>query len=124
MKLNSSWRIRVAQILLGAAIVIALVVVRGTHAGNEPVHLVTDWSHRHLVFSAPHNLGQHVQLLSNPRYVQQLIRRNAEQHGDSNASRWRRAPEPGANSLQGDWSMNMGIGATVGAGNYPAKFSF
>jgi hypothetical protein len=26
--------------------------------------------------------------------------------------------------LHGDWSIDMGTGATVGAGNYPAKFSF
>jgi hypothetical protein len=31
---------------------------------------------------------------------------------------------PDANSLTRDWSMNMGSGATVGAGGYPAKYSF
>ena len=117
MKSNSSWRIRLAQIFLGVVIVIALVVVRGTHAGNEPVHLVTDWSHRHLVFSAPHNLGQHVQLLSNPRYVQQLVRRNAE----LKQGRGQMQPQ---DPIHKDWSVFLGSGGTVGPGVFPAKFLF
>jgi len=123
MKSNNSWRIRLAQILLGAAIVIALVVVRGAKAGHEPVHLVTDWSHRHVVFSNPTSLIRRFQLSSDPRYREQWVRRNSERRGDPDEWRWRRAPEDPAH-LHGDWSMDMGSGATVGAGNYPAKFSF
>src|ERR1700733_14118975 len=123
MKSNNSWRIRLAQILLGAAIVIALVVVRGAKAGDEPVHLVTDWSHRHLVYSAPRSLMERFRLSSHPRYVQQWMRRNAEKRHDRDEWRWRRAPE-NPNQLHGDWSMDMGAGATVGAANFPAKFSF
>src|ERR1022692_4260578 len=105
MESNSSRRIRLAQILLGAVIVIALVVARETNAGNGPVHLTTDWSHRHLVFSPPHGLMHQFQLSRNPRYVQQWVRRNAEKkerEGDRDGGRdhdgddrrWRRAPEP------------------------------
>jgi len=123
MKPNSSWHIRLAQILLGSAIVLALFVTRGIRAGNEPVHLTTDWSHRHLVFSPPNGLIQQFRLSGNVRYVQQWVRRNAEKQGDGDGWRWRRAPEtPGL--LNGDWSMNMGTGARVGAGNYPAKYYF
>ena len=32
MKLNGSWQVRLAQVLLGAALVIGLVVVSGTNA--------------------------------------------------------------------------------------------
>src|SRR5580700_10416414 len=123
MKSNNSWRIRLAEILLGAAIVIALVVVRGTKAGDEPVHLVTDWSHRHMVYSAPSSLMQRFQLSSDTRYVQQWIRRNAEKRHDRDEWRWRRAPDD-PNHLQGDWSEDLGTSATVGDGNFPAKFSF
>lgn len=123
MTTNKFWRVRLAQILLGAAFLLVLVVVRGTHAGNESIHVATDWSHRHVVFSAPQNLGQHVLLLSDPRYVQQLVRRNAANGGIGDDLRWRRAPET-PELLNGDWSMNMGAGATLGAGNYPAKYSF
>ena len=129
MTSKNSWNVRLTQILLGAVCAIALIVVRGTNAGNNPVHLSTDWSHRHVVFSSPHNLGQHVHLLSNPRYVQQLIRRNAEKKDNGNNGRWHRF-DP--NPLHGDWSAYLGISATnpigtpgtVGAGNYPAKYSF
>ncbi len=117
MKPHSSWRISRVHVLLGVTIVIALLMVRGTNAGNEPIHLTTDWSHRHLVFSAPKGLMQQFQLSGNPRYVQQWIRRNAEYRG---RIRWPRNPD----LLQRDWSMDMGPGATVGAGKYPAKFSF
>jgi hypothetical protein len=125
MKSNNSWRIRLAQILLGAAIVIALVVVRGAKAGDEHEHehLVTDWSHRHLVYSAPRSLMEQFELSSHHRYVQQWRRRDAERRGDRHEWRWHRAPED-PNHLQGDWSMDMGAGATAGAGTYPAKFSF
>ena len=123
MKSNNSWRIRLSQILMGAAIVIALVVVRGAKAGDEPTHLVTDWSHRHLVYSETKSPAKRYALLSDPRYVQQQRRREAERRGDRDEWRWHRAPE-NPNQLHGDWSMDMGAGATVGAGNYPAKYSF
>ena len=142
MKPNSSWHSRVAQILLGSAIVLALFAPRGTFAQgrddqgqdlkkgwdgkapeSQPVHLTTDWSHRHVVFSAPKNLMQQFQLSGNVRYVQQLVRRNAEKKGGPNEWRWRRAPES-PKLLHGDWSLDMGSGAKVGAGNYPAKYSF
>src|SRR5260370_7616297 len=38
---------------------------------------------------------------------------------------WRRHRRPGPrNSLKRDWSVSLGPNATVGAGNFPAKFSF
>ena len=123
MKLNKDGQIGLVQILLGAVIVIALMLVRGTYAGNPPVPLASDWSHRHLVFSAPTSLAHHVHLLSRPRYVQQLVRQNAGNLGHSDEWRWRRAPE-GPDTLPGDWSEDMGAGATAGAGTYPAKYSF
>jgi len=123
MKIDVIRRVRVAQLVLGAMIVISLVVARGTNAGNEPVHLVTDWSHRHVFFSAPRNLMDQFRLSRNPRYIQQRIRREAERKEEGDRWRWRHAPEH-EDTLQGDWSIDIGTGATVGAGNFPAKFSF
>ena len=106
MKLNSLRRSRLAQILVGTAIVIALVlVVRGTHAQNGPVHMSTDWSHRHLIFSQPHSLMDGFKLSGNPRYVQQWIRRNAEKRVNPDAWRWRHSE---ANPLKGDWNVYLG----------------
>jgi hypothetical protein len=122
MKLNSLRRGRLAQILVGTAIVIALVlVVRGTHAQNGPVHMSTDWSHRHLIFSQPHSLMDGFKLSGNPRYVQQWIRRNAEKKGKGHGGV---GDQPQTNGIQGDWNVYLGNLGTVGAGNYPAKFSF
>ncbi len=123
MTSNHSWRNRVAQILLCGAFVFALAAVRVAQAGGEHVHLVTDWSHRHLVYSEPKSLKKQFELSRDPRYVQQWMRRNAERRHDHDEWRWRRAlehPDP----IKGDWSFDMGTGATVGANNYPAKFSF
>jgi hypothetical protein len=120
---KNSWRIRVAKILLGGVFVVALVAVRGAKAGEEHAHLVTDWSHRHLLYSEPKSLIKRFELSRDPRYVQQRIRRNAERQHDRDEWRWRRALEH-PDKLHGDWSLNMGPGAQVGAGNYPAKFSF
>jgi hypothetical protein len=120
---TNSWRIRVSKILVGGAFVVALVAVRGAKAGEEHAHLVTDWSHRHLVYSEPKSLMKRFELSKDPRYVQQWMRRNAERRHDRDEWRWRRALEH-PDHLQGDWSIDLGPGATVGAGNYPAKFSF
>jgi hypothetical protein len=63
------------------------------------------------------------ELSRDPRYVQQWMRRRAERRDDHEEWRWRRAIEH-PDRIQGDWSIDMGLGATVGPNNYPAKFSF
>jgi hypothetical protein len=126
MKLNNLRRSRLAQISIRVVILIALVVVvRGTSAKNGPVHMATDWSHRHLIFSQPHSLVDGFKLSANPRYVQQWMRRNAEKKGKGNGGV---GDQPQTNAIQRDWNVYLGglgtnIG-TVGSGNYPAKFSF
>jgi hypothetical protein len=123
MKSNSKRRIGLTYLIFGVVIVISFAAVRATKAAEEPVHLVTDWSHRHVLFSAPHSLMDQLRLSRNPRYLQQIIRRNAELNDQGDGWSWWR-PHHGRHLLDGDWSINMGTGATVGAGNYPAKFSF
>jgi len=83
--------------------------------GEEHVGLPTDWSHRHMVFSAPGSETEALNLSRNPRYVQQWLRRNIE---------WRRRRRRLHRGIHADWSQNMGTGATVGAGQYPAKYSY
>ena len=124
MKLNRSWRSKMAQILVGAAMVFALMAAREAKADGEHEHMVTDWSHRYVVYSTPKSLMQRFELSTDRRYVDQWRRRESEhRRHDRDERRWRRAPED-PHSIQGDWSEDMGVGATVGAGNYPAKFSF
>jgi len=123
MKSNSKRRIGLTYLIFGAVVVISFAAVRATKAAEEPVHLVTDWSHHHVLFSAPHSMMDQLRLSRNPRYIQQIIRRNAEQDDQGDGWRWWH-PYERRHLLHGDWSIDMGVGATVGAGNYPAKFSF
>jgi hypothetical protein len=124
MKSNSKRRIGLTHLIFGVVIVISFAAVRATKAAEEPVHLVTDWSHRYVLFSAPHSLMDQLRLSRNPRYIQQIIRRNAELKDQGDGWPRRDLPEHHKYLLRGDWSIDMGPGATVGAGNYPAKFSF
>jgi hypothetical protein len=87
-------------------------------ASDEHVHLATDWSHRHMIFSAPKTWWQRFNLLRNPRYLQQSLRRNVEKKNFNHRPAHRDAV------LKGDWSNYIGNNATAGAGVFPAKFSF
>jgi hypothetical protein len=104
-----------------------------TSQGSQAaVHLPTDWSHHHLVFSQPATAEQSRRERQDPRYWQQLFRcspakpQEAELDGAltsqlqpvSNASL-----QPN-HKLKRDWSEDMGTGATVGAGQYHGKFAF
>jgi len=82
MILKNVRQIRLAQVLLATAIIVALVVVRRTRAqGNAqvhtPVHMTTDWSNRHMIYSAPSSMAQAWRLEAETRYVHQWTRRNA-----------------------------------------------
>ena len=87
----------------------------------------TDWSHHHAIFSNPGTfddamrngtIGKWNKIVNEPRYQIQQLRRNLwHQPG----TEWGHESGP---LLKTDWSMNLGSGATVGAGQYPAKYSF
>jgi hypothetical protein len=91
--------------------------------------LPEDWSHHHLIFSNPGTEGDafwngtHDRwpgIVNNSRYIMQQIKRNrdAAWDEDEHFSR-RRSPK-----TEGLWGESLGTGATVGAGNYPAKYSY
>jgi hypothetical protein len=88
----------------------------------------TDWSHRHLIFSRPANAEQAARLARDPRYAQQWYRQNLSrvliQNSDNSASSLAHSLWPLRSSKQGLWSEDLGSGASVGAGNFPAKYSF
>jgi hypothetical protein len=102
-------------------------------AAEPPKHgtpLTTDWSHRHLIFSHPNSSEQLARVAKDPRYWQQIQRREpalmpptSMVDADSGAI----APpvvKRRSKKLKRDWSENLGGGASAGAGNYPAKYSF
>jgi hypothetical protein len=97
----------------------------------------TDWSHHHLIFSKPANAEQARRVQKDVRYWQQLARQSPATLPEADlAGALTSELQPGSNSsisgknsgknqeLKRDWSQDMGSGASVGAGNFPAKFSF
>lgn len=99
-----------------------------TGHASEPARegMPIDWSHRHVIFSEPSTFEQIAQVTSDPRYWQQWYRNNVQRAlpTDANSAGDATAADSlttEANSA-GAWSESMGSGASVGAGNYPAKY--
>jgi hypothetical protein len=46
--------------------------------GHTPVHLTSDWSNRHMVYSTPSSIGQALKMQAEPRYIHQWMRRNMQ----------------------------------------------
>jgi hypothetical protein len=96
----------------------------------DPV--LTDWSHHHVIFSRPATAEQAARLEKDPRYLQQRYRNElrqaapaVESDGIVLESPTASHTTPGTNkNSKGFWQENLGGGASVGAGNYPAKYSF
>src|SRR5579871_5770630 len=101
-----------------------------------------DWSHHHVVFSQPGTTEEALRLQQEPRYWQQWLRRNTTwaspkpvqdlaPGGELAMTRWppisleesvrRRRTNGGTGGL---WYQALAANATVGAGNFPAKYTF
>jgi hypothetical protein len=123
------------------AIILVGLVISGQGMGITAARTgyPTDWSHHHLIFSAPKDAAEAVLLNKNPRYRQQWYRRNTSP--EIAGSSEREAGIPGSlltggsgggnggngknqNTLHGEWAESLGAGGTVGAGQFPAKYSF
>lgn len=125
---------------IAAVGVMGLGVVLFAHGRNYAsparVSVPNDWSHRHILFSQPATALQARQLQKEPRFWQQLLRRNAAAQlriavsgvgeGRGNAfEEFRRRQKKSLN--QRDWTESLGPGATTGTSTfpqYPAKFTF
>jgi hypothetical protein len=118
-------------------------VLTGQAAKPVQQGLPTDWSHRHVIFSQPTTFEQIRQVTSDPRYWQQWYRQNVTRvlsdpaaSGDAASAGsgistgmvagFDHGVEIGRNGAGsgGAWSEDLGNGGGVGAGNYPAKYSF
>ena len=107
---------------LAIAVVLALASGIRIHAENQKkVPLGTDWSHRHMIYSALRNTANAEKVEREPRYQQQLLRRGSDNGRDGWMNPLRNEKR---HQMTRDWSMLMGSGATLGAGNYAAKFAF
>src|SRR5580692_3997955 len=145
MKLKTSWRTGPAQFLIKSAIMLALLLGAATHAQGPHIsrsHLPSDWSHRHMVYSRPDSFWRAWEFQKEPRYWQQLARRNGaalrsenlqiEQNNrdrdlDWDGDRDHDGDDPPVRAkkrIHRDWAVSLGANATVGAGQFPAKFTF
>jgi hypothetical protein len=95
--------------------------------------VITDWSHNHVIFSRPATAEQARLVERDPRYWQQLRQQSPAtlpkaETGAALASTSQPSTKGSTTGkhpgLGRDWSEYMGNNATMGAGNYPAKFSF
>ncbi len=90
-----------------------------------------DWSHHHLIFSNPGTAEDAMrkgtydhwfQTVNDPRYQMHLTRRHRHQEPNDRQQEFRRRREAESGGL---WGQSLGsASAAVGAGMYPAKYSF
>jgi hypothetical protein len=86
MNMKQSSR-RVVRLCLVATCTLAAVLLlvswsvrtyaQNNSQGHTPVHMTTDWSNRHMVYSAPSSMAQAWRLQAESRYLNQWTRRNA-----------------------------------------------
>jgi hypothetical protein len=113
---------RFARLLLSLAGLLTLGwVLTGQAAkpAKQGFSLSTDWSHNHLIFSAPATEEDLAEMSQNPRYWQQLLRRQSLVLASGDEI----SPQIVPDLPHPDWAVNLGTGASAGAGNYPAKYS-
>jgi hypothetical protein len=133
---NAARFFRLGVGLVGLLALGCVLTVSAAKPSRRGIALPTDWSHSHLVFSQPRSFEQAMRLQEDPRYGQQLYRRalplmlppDLKELGGIRSPRepHLRFPvrfRPPVRST-GLWSQSLGTGAGVGAGNFPAKFSF
>ena len=93
----------------------------------------TDWSQHHLIFSKLDTAEKAELVKRDPRYWQQLRHQlpasqaeaeMGDRHAPKLQSRFRVSHRRRKQGLDAGWSEDMSRGATVGAMNFPAKYSF
>src|SRR5271165_2798572 len=117
-------RIRTVTGVMGLVIVGWFLTGRAAQPASEG--LPTDWSHRHVIFSQPANAEQAGRVAHDPRYWQQWVRQNVvrvlqDENQDSMRPSLHRVADQ---KTQADWSEDLGSGANMGPGNFPAKYTF
>src|SRR5439155_12187566 len=112
-----------------------------------PLSVPDDWTHHHVIFSGARSQADANRLQHNPRYWHQWLRHNLQtgtgpeaaaarilndpnymsslvQNVQSAAGSTKSNPGSGGTTQSQDWGTSLGAGGKVGAGMFPAKFSF
>jgi hypothetical protein len=133
MRRNHQRSVWLGVSILGVLLVSPALLGQTAPAPEATIPVPNDWSHRHVIFSRPATAEQAERVEKDPRYWQQRYRRElpilspAAETRDSfssGSSSGVKVLHSGADGSQGDWQENLGSGASVGATNYPAKFTF
>jgi hypothetical protein len=78
-KWNRKWVVRLG-LISGCTLALTVFVlswgVKTRAQEHTPVHMTTDWSNRHMVYSSPSSMSQAWRLQAEPRYLHQWTRRN------------------------------------------------
>jgi hypothetical protein len=126
--------------IAGAALAVFLIVrTTGAQETGQRIPMISDWSHRHVVFSQPHSFEEAWRLQREPRYWMQVLAHNARRHvridhesesDEENFSDFERRRREHKPTFQRDWGQSLGAGGSTGSPAtpfvpvYPAKFSF
>ena len=108
--------------------VLGLIALATTpFSGQSPVQqplagVPYDWSHHHLIYSAPSSRAQAAKLQQEPRYWHQWFHRNAALVRPHEP--FPKRPSPSNEGIWGESLPGSSAAGTVGQGNYPAKYSF
>jgi len=121
---------RVVRFAAGFVALLTLGWILTGHAAKPlPEGLPNDWTHQHVIFSQPETMEEVARLAGDPRYWQQFYRQNVARvvaaGGDDFSGLTPAQDEQIAGSHRSnDWVQTLGAGGTVGAGNFPGKYSF
>src|SRR5579864_1024230 len=110
--------VRLGASLAGLVLLAWVLTGQAAKPAKHRVSLPTDWSHRHAIFSQPQTAEENARLADEPRYWQQLYRRQLPKAAVA------LTPTTYKATMQRDWSIDLGAGGGIGQGNYPAKFGF
>lgn len=123
--------LRLGGSLAGLVLLGWVLTGQAAKPARHGIPLPTDWSHQHMIFSRPGSAEALARVSKDPRYWQQLYRREASQKlavdvppeiAEIRNSGFRHGSHP--KNLKRDWSINLGSGASAGAENYPAKYAY
>ncbi|HTU34469.1 MAG TPA: hypothetical protein VMF66_11770, partial [Candidatus Acidoferrum sp.] len=119
--------------ILLAAGALTLTARDAAKPAKTGIPIATDWSTRHVIFSHPRTPEQAARIQNDVRYQMQQARRSvhpvlSEKVDPVEMAKFRRYLHRRryrmGRRLHRDWSVDLGPGATVGAHNFPAKYSF
>ncbi len=133
MRRNQRRAVWLGGSILGVIVLSAALSGQTAAAPETTPPVPNDWSHHHVIFSRPATPEQAQRIEKDPRYWMQRYRSEfpillpAEKNREAPSGSPIGAdlsPRQGNSNEGGDWQESMGSGASMGAANYPAKFSF